>query len=406
MRMISIAQSKLGFLLKLKTLFTSPTIAELAKSLAQGSSATTTLGDDEYSVLLPLKTRGSRPPLFCVHPGQGLSWIYIGLAKHLHPEQPLYGLQARGLDGKAAMAGSVEEMTKDYLAHIREIQSHGPYHLLGWSFGGTVAHSMAVELEKQGEKVALLAIMDSVCDFSAYDDVDEEEYEQDEKEYVQHLSHFAGKSSIDEGLALHERIMPISANNSDLAGRFRPSVFGGDMTYFRAAVPSRDRAPLVDPASWTPYVRGEMAVYDVVCKHLEMDKPENIAVCHWGNKNQTEKRNPSPAKLNDIYSLKPGDQPCSVEVQYPRYLTTLNSLNIRGCTKVTGAITHQIYRNMHVAKQIEQYPSKTCFDNDEYCVQITTDQKTCKFYLWNRNQQFSYDPVKVVLTHKTKFTDT
>ncbi|KAF9995649.1 hypothetical protein BGZ80_003847, partial [Entomortierella chlamydospora] len=277
MRMISSVQSKLGFSLKLKMLFTSPTIAEMAKSLVQGSPAATTLGDDEYSVLLPLKG-GSRPPLFCIHPGQGLSWIYMGLVKHLHSERPLYGLQARGLDGKAAMAGSVEEMAKDYLAHVCKIQPHGPYHLLGWSFGGTVAHSMAVELEKQGEKVALLAMMDSVCDFSVYGDDDEEEYEQDEKEYVQHLSHFAGKSSIGGGLTLQERVMPISANNSDLAGRFKPSVFGGNVTYFRAAVPSRDKAPLVDPASWAPYVRGEMAVYDVACKHLEMDKPENIAV--------------------------------------------------------------------------------------------------------------------------------
>ncbi|KAG0082668.1 hypothetical protein BGZ92_011505, partial [Podila epicladia] len=278
MRMISNARSTLGLELKLKVLFTSPTICDLAKSLAQCSLTTATLDDDEFSVLLPLKTQGSRPPLFCIHPGQGLSWIYVGLAEHLHPQQPLYGLQARGLDGVTEMAGSVEEMTKDYLAHVCKIQPRGPYHLLGWSFGGTVAHSMAVELEKLGEKVALLAVMDSVCDYSVCDDGDEEVYEQEEKDYVHHLALFGGKSSLDEGLALQERVMPISANNSELAERFKPSVFGGDMIYFRAAIRSHDKMALVDPTSWTPYVRGRMEVHDVVCKHLEMDKPKNIAV--------------------------------------------------------------------------------------------------------------------------------
>ncbi|KAF9581207.1 hypothetical protein BGW38_001863 [Lunasporangiospora selenospora] len=137
---------------------------------------------------------------------------------------------------------------------------------------------MAVELEKLGEKVALLAVMDSVCDYSVCDNGEEEVNEQEEKDYVNHLALFGGKSSIDEGLALQERVMPVSINNSELAARFKPSVFGGDMIFLQAAVRSHDKIALVDPTSWTPYVRGRMEVHDVLCKHLEMDKPENIAV--------------------------------------------------------------------------------------------------------------------------------
>ena len=57
--------------------------------------------------------------------------------------------------------GSIEEMADDYLAEIRKIQPHGPHHLLGWSFGGLVAHAVAVRLEAVWEEVALLALLDS-----------------------------------------------------------------------------------------------------------------------------------------------------------------------------------------------------------------------------------------------------
>ncbi|KAF8943821.1 hypothetical protein BGZ46_006390, partial [Entomortierella lignicola] len=57
-------------------------------------------------------------------------------------------------------------MVSDYVKQIRHIQPHGPYHLLGWSFGGSVAHAMAVQLEGLGEEVALLGIMDSVAVFT------------------------------------------------------------------------------------------------------------------------------------------------------------------------------------------------------------------------------------------------
>ncbi|KAF9341443.1 hypothetical protein BGX26_008685, partial [Mortierella sp. AD094] len=99
-RMMICVRNRLGIELKLQTLFAAPTIAELAQKLIQGTDSQ----EDEYGVLFPLKTQGSRPPLFCIHPGLGMSWSYRGLAKYLNLEQPLYGLQARGLNGKTPMA--------------------------------------------------------------------------------------------------------------------------------------------------------------------------------------------------------------------------------------------------------------------------------------------------------------
>ncbi|KAG0196829.1 hypothetical protein BGX28_009696 [Mortierella sp. GBA30] len=272
-RMSSTVRSRLGLELKLQTLFSAPTVVELAQRLLEVDNSQ----EDEYGVLLPLKTTGGRPPLFCIHPGFGLSWLYMGLAKHLHPEQPLYGLQARGLDGKTELAESVEQMTLDYIDHVRQIQPHGPYHLLGYSFGGTVAQSMAVELEKQGEEVPLLVIMDSTADYSVAGDVDI--VQQDGAEQVEHLARFGGSDSTEDGWALWERTKPIQANIYYLAKRFVPSIYSGDILFFRATVQPDDKAPTVDLAStWAPYTLGAVEVHNVGCTHMEMDKSENIAL--------------------------------------------------------------------------------------------------------------------------------
>ena len=56
---------------------------------------------------------------------------------------------------------TIDEMAADYLKLIRKIQPAGPYNLLGWSFGGLVAHAIATQLQSTGDEVALLALLDS-----------------------------------------------------------------------------------------------------------------------------------------------------------------------------------------------------------------------------------------------------
>ncbi|MEU4263170.1 amino acid adenylation domain-containing protein [Streptomyces argenteolus] len=152
-RLVSRVRSVLGVERTVRDLFRSPTPAGLLGSPEDGSAGA-------MGVLLPLSTRGARRPLFCVHPGTGVGWAYAGLAGHLGDDQPLYALQARALSEPGHRPRSVEEMADDYLEHIRQIQPWGPYRLLGWSFGGIVAHTMAVRLREAGERVELLALMD------------------------------------------------------------------------------------------------------------------------------------------------------------------------------------------------------------------------------------------------------
>jgi thioesterase domain-containing protein/peptidoglycan/xylan/chitin deacetylase (PgdA/CDA1 family) len=111
-------------------------------------------------VLMPMRT-GDGPALFCAHPVVGLSWCYMGLLPHVDAKFPLYGLQVRGLRRPEPLPASMQEMAQDYVDQIRTVQPSGPYHLLGWSLGGNIAFAMAQELERRGERVGLLVILDS-----------------------------------------------------------------------------------------------------------------------------------------------------------------------------------------------------------------------------------------------------
>jgi thioesterase domain-containing protein len=86
--------------------------------------------------------------------------IYSYLARRLGPEQPVFGLQAQGVDGKRAPLGRIEEMAALYVAAVRRQQPEGPYLIGGFSAGGVIAFEMARQLHRAGQAVDLLAIVD------------------------------------------------------------------------------------------------------------------------------------------------------------------------------------------------------------------------------------------------------
>ncbi|MDF5711727.1 MAG: amino acid adenylation domain-containing protein [Nostoc sp. S4] len=145
----------LGKNLPLATLLQAPTIEELAKILRNPSSLVS------WSSLVPIQPNGSKPPFFLVHAVGGNILSYCDLAGYLGLNQPVYGLQAQGLDGKTAPHTRIEDMAAQYIKEIRTIQPNGPYFLGGASFGGIVVFEMAQQLYAQGEKVALLSLLDS-----------------------------------------------------------------------------------------------------------------------------------------------------------------------------------------------------------------------------------------------------
>jgi len=131
-----------------------PSIAAMARALREKTGP-------GFASLVPLERRGTRPPLFCVHGGGGHCYIYRDLARRLGPEQPLWGLQGRHVDGRLPRQNSVEEMAEYYLQEIKQVAPVGPYYLAGASFGGKVAFEMAQILHRRKEVVALLAMFDT-----------------------------------------------------------------------------------------------------------------------------------------------------------------------------------------------------------------------------------------------------
>jgi thioesterase domain-containing protein len=115
---------------------------------------------ESFAPLMPLRTTGSQPPFFCVHPLHGSALVFAQLASHLGDDQPFYGLNARGVDGDEPPYDHVEAMAGRYLEAIREVKPNGPYRLGGYSFGALVAFEMARQLRAAGEVVDALMLID------------------------------------------------------------------------------------------------------------------------------------------------------------------------------------------------------------------------------------------------------
>jgi thioesterase domain-containing protein len=149
-------QELVGQDLPLVTLFEAPTIAQLAELLGDSN------WKPHWRSLVPLKSSGTRPPFYCVHGVGGNVIEFRDMIRYFHPDQPFYGIQAIGLDGKSCRQNlTVEQMARHYISEIRELQPDGPYYFGGSSFGGLVAYEMARQVLAEGLEVGIVALFDT-----------------------------------------------------------------------------------------------------------------------------------------------------------------------------------------------------------------------------------------------------
>ncbi|PTR23457.1 glutamate racemase [Rhodococcus sp. OK519] len=253
-------RAELGRDVALEWLFTEPTVAGLARRIECGDAAT-----DPLASLVRL----SRPealagePLFCVHPVSGLAWCYTGLAEHLG-DRPLYGLQATG----TTHADSLVDLAREYVEQIRTVQPDGPYHLLGWSLGGNIAHEMAIQLRATGADVASLILLDSHPSDavptpveSTWDDQRNERFDDADLRVL----------APDEV----RRVLEVGAALEAAAHAHRPGIYRGDVLVFVAA--REDVARRRSVARWARHVAGQVTSVEVPCTHSEMTAPAALA---------------------------------------------------------------------------------------------------------------------------------
>lgn len=152
----TLVAEELGIQLPATALIDAPTLAEFARkvSVAQRSGPA-------HPTIVPLRTTGSRLPLFCVAGSAQLALGYLSLARRLSEDQPVYAFQAHGLEQRGLPDWSIERAARRHLQLMRVIQPYGPYLIAGHSLGGLIGLEMAHQLEAAGEEVALLVLLDA-----------------------------------------------------------------------------------------------------------------------------------------------------------------------------------------------------------------------------------------------------
>lgn len=329
-RLVGRLRQALGVDVSVHDVFRRPTAAALARTALERAGAAQVAEDSAPGAvrhdgaprrsgtvpLLPLRPGTGGPPLFFVHPGTGWSWCYLRLLEHLDASLPAYGLQARGLNGEPdedELPCSVEEMAEDYIACIKEVQPTGPYALLGWSFGGQVAHAMATRLHEAGERVDLLVVFDSYPwpRSAVLEEPDEGELLRTALENltggpadlaVWPVSEMPGAAVVGDAVVyeVRRRFAPLAdadahqvqsairvgMNNVRLLHRFVPGGFAGDLTLLAARrgplghglpddMPAGElpaQAPTEPPLAggWRDHVSGRITVVPIDSGHFDM----------------------------------------------------------------------------------------------------------------------------------------
>ena len=171
-QMMSKIKDETGVRLPLTTLFQNATVKKLAvqlngfnkKNESAGGNGQIA-GSEEGASLIPIREGGAKPPLYLVHGGGLHVLFYQNLVKYLDEDQPIYALQAKGLDGSEEPLDRIEDMAAHYIREMLLRNPDGPFCLAGYSLGGLIAWEMAKQLKDMGKEVPMLSLFDAVAKY-------------------------------------------------------------------------------------------------------------------------------------------------------------------------------------------------------------------------------------------------
>jgi thioesterase domain-containing protein len=231
-------------------------------------------------------------------------FCYRELAAALGDDQPFYGVQAQGLDGRHAPQTRIEDMAAHYVRVLREAQPRGPYNLAGWSLGGNIAYEMACQLHEQGEEVGLLALLDAGAvapDQKATEEdflamllglfpagaqlplEDLRKLPPDEQ-----LQYFVGRAQEAQLVALDgdlatgaQHVFDVFQADVQAIVEHRPRPFAGRVTLLKAAEQALDLAG-DSTLGWSSYAAGGIDVHVIPGDHVHMIREpsvQHVAAC-------------------------------------------------------------------------------------------------------------------------------
>ncbi len=275
-RLVARIRAELDVEVPIRAVFNAPTVAELAEWLSQGCESESV---DPFAMVLPIRLSGTKPPIWCPSPALGLSWPYRGLLDHVH-DRPIYGLQAWNFYHTAPFIASVRTMVNYYLERILDIQKEGPFFLLGWSFGGVVAHAIAAELENRGHEVALLALI--ACAPASENTRVALPEVASESDF--HSALKAWTKERDENISINspeyesfaETVAAMTRNTIEILNDFVSPIYEGRAVLLIPTIGEQwSREQYL--AEWAPHLKGTVSAHYIEGEHASMDLPEPMA---------------------------------------------------------------------------------------------------------------------------------
>ncbi|HKV12992.1 MAG TPA: amino acid adenylation domain-containing protein [Thermoanaerobaculia bacterium] len=299
--------------LPLRLVLEAPTVAQLAAKV--GAELDRRVRKTSQRLVEIQPGHPEKVPFFTVHAAGGNVLCYYNLARHLGSDRPVYALQAPGVEqGEEEVFTRLEDLATHHVSALRTLRPHGPYLLGGWSAGGTIAFEMAQQLQRMGEEVLLVALMDTYAPqvSEGFDELQMLLWQAWRFNLSMTPEDFAGLPDLDAGLdrvvdlAMERgaippafgrdqarRLLVVEMANLQAILDYRAEPYPGRLSYFRCTegtdfgefIRLFPRINEMDHAAgWTQFSSRSMPVFDIPGDHSAlMDEPAvGILARHLG----------------------------------------------------------------------------------------------------------------------------